>query len=451
MPLFTYRHRPYVHFDLPLDRSAAESLVTSPDRVALHWFFPFIFSVVETHKIGPLESGGFTFKPIKRRQIAYAGHADSHIFAHYSDIISERYEAILADRSLTRCVIAFRKMGSASNVHHAKEVFDFISTQSECYALAMDVTDFFGNLNHTLLKAVWSDCIGAHRLSPDHFAVFKAITRYCQVERDALFDAIHIPKNDPRLQGNHRLPTFRHDGSLIPDNPNRLCTPRRFREWVRDRGILRVNTTGKGIPQGSPISAILSNIYMLALDSALHAFAQANGGMYRRYCDDILVVLPTPALRDQARQLIEQHLQGLRLQFNPSKTEQVDFPAFRPIAGKPLQYLGFTFDGTHKRIRPASVARFYRKMPRGVLRAKLHRQRADELAGLTEPSPLKKKKLYRLYSYLGKKLGRNMEEKRNFLSYAFDAARIMNDTGIKKQVKNHWPKLQEEIAKPLEP
>jgi RNA-directed DNA polymerase len=70
---------------------------------------------------------------------------------------------------------------------------------------------------------------------------------------------------------------------------------------------------------------------------------------------------------------------------------------------------------------------------------------------LTEPSPLKKKKLYRLYSYLVKKLGRNKEERRNFLSYAFDAARIMNDPGIKKQVKPHWRRLQEEIALPLPP
>jgi hypothetical protein len=30
------------------------------------------------------------------------------------------------------------------------------------------------------------------------------------------------------------------------------------------------------------------------------------------------------------------------------------------------------------------------------------------------------------------------------------SARIMNDTGIKKQVKRHWKRLQEEIAKPLE-
>lgn len=42
------------------------------------------------------------------------------------------------------------------------------------------------------------------------------------------------------------------------------------------------------------------------------------------------------------------------------------------------------------------------------------------------------------------------EERGNSLNYAFDAARIMNDPDIKKQVKAHWRRLQEEIAKPLE-
>jgi hypothetical protein len=40
--------------------------------------------------------------------------------------------------------------------------------------------------------------------------------------------------------------------------------------------------------------------------------------------------------------------------------------------------------------------------------------------------------------------------RRNFLTYAFDAARIMNEHGIQKQVKRQWKRLQEEIAKPLE-
>jgi RNA-directed DNA polymerase len=308
-------------------------------------------------------------------------------------------------------------------------------------------------LDHSQLKAAWSSLMQMPRLPADHFAVFKAITRFCQVERNTLFDAIHIPINNPRSTGNHRLPHLdQHRHATIPDNTNRLCSPYRFRVWVRERGLLQINGTGRGIPQGSPISAVLSNIYMLEMDTELNSYAAVNGGLYRRYCDDILVVMPTVELREQAFQMIEAWRIRLNLnEFNPAKTERIEFGSERPITGKPLQYLGFTFDGRYKRIRPASVARYYRKMSTGVLRTKIQRANADQEAGRNQLSPLKKKRLYRQYTYLGKKLGRNKEQRRNFLSYAFDAARIMNDPGIKKQVKRHWRRLQEEIVRPLPP
>ncbi len=441
MPDFVYLPRGYVHLDLPLNREAAEHLATNPAAVVKHSFYPFISYPVETQKVAKTPEGRVYRKEPKIRTIAYAAHRDSHIFAHYADILSERYEAAVKERGLHDCITAFRSLDGRSNIHFANEVFEFIKQTESCAALAMDVTDFFGTLDHAKLKEAWSSIIHHEKLPDDHFAVLKAITKYCHVDREALYEALHVPIDNPRKPGSHRLPT---------DNLNRLCPPSRFRELVRDAGLLQINTAGKGIPQGSPISAVLSNIYMLETDTLLNQFVTEHGGLYRRYCDDILVVLPTIELRDQAKLMIEALRTVLHLEFNPDKTDEIYFGPERPIQGKPLQYLGFTFDGRHKRIRPASVARFYRKMPRGVLRAKLLRKRADELAGLTTPSRLKKKKLYRLYSYLGKNLGKNKEEKRNFLSYAFDAARIMNDPGIKKQVKAHWKRLQEEIEKPLE-
>jgi len=453
MPNFLFRPRGYIHFDTPLNREAAERLATAPEHVAAHSFYPFIYSVQKTQKIARDDQNRVHLMPEKTRSIAYASHGDSHIFSHYADILSERYEAILAERGLHQCVTAFRKLNGRRNIHFADEVFEFIRQTPSCSALALDVSDFFGSLGHSHLKAAWSSLMQIPRLPADHFAVFKAITRFCQVERDALFNALHIPISNPRSTGNHRLPHLdQHSHATIPDNTNRLCSPSRFRVWVRERGLLQINGAGRGIPQGSPISAVLSNIYMLEMDTELNSFAAANGGLYRRYCDDILVVMPTVELREQAFQMIEAWRIRLNLNaFNPAKTERIDFGLDRPITGKPLQYLGFTFDGRHKRIRPASVARYYRKMRRGVLRTKIQRAQADEAVGRNQPSPLKKKRLYRQYSYLVKKLGRNKEQRRNFLSYAFDAARIMNDAGIKQQVKAHWRKLQEEIVKPLPP
>jgi hypothetical protein len=164
--------------------------------------------------------------------------------------------------------------------------------------------------------------------------------------------------------------------------------------------------------------------------------------MYRRYCDDILLVMPTIELRQEVEDLILRWCTDLRLPVNPEKTERIEFTLVngRLTTQKPLQYLGFTFDGRNKRIRPASVAKYYKKMRKGVGRAKAVRFRADRDRGRPYTTWLRRKKLYIHYSYLGR---------HNFLAYAFDAARIMNDAGIKKQVKKHWERLQEEIRSDL--
>jgi RNA-directed DNA polymerase len=132
-------------------------------------------------------------------------------------------------------------------------------------------------------------------------------------------------------------------------------------------------------------------------------------------------------------------LAELGLVAHPEKTEAIDFPKKGELlaGSKVLNYLGFTFDGVNKRIRPASVARYYKKMRSGVGRAKAIRYRADKKARVWPPSKLKRRRLHILYTYLGR---------HNFLSYAFDAARIMKDSGIKDQVRAHWKRLQDEIG-----
>jgi ATP-dependent DNA helicase RecG len=49
---------------------------------------------------------------------------------------------------------------------------------------------------------------------------------------------------------------------------------------------------------------------------------------------------------------------------------------------------------------------------------------------------LNKKHIYRRFSYIGK---------RNYISYALKAAKIMNEPSINKQIKSHWKRLQAKI------
>lgn len=52
------------------------------------------------------------------------------------------------------------------------------------------------------------------------------------------------------------------------------------------------NFSGIGIPQGSLISAILSNVYMIDFDQELAETIFGFKGFYRRYSDDFIVVIP---------------------------------------------------------------------------------------------------------------------------------------------------------------
>ena len=47
------------------------------------------------------------------------------------------------------------------------------------------------------------------------------------------------------------------------------------------------------IPQGTPISALAANIAMIDFDIEMVREINALGGSYRRYSDDILVVVPS--------------------------------------------------------------------------------------------------------------------------------------------------------------
>ncbi|MBE7156986.1 MAG: hypothetical protein INR62_00875 [Rhodospirillales bacterium] len=419
-----FRHRPrrYLQIDAPLSRLRAELLATNPLAVSRHAFLPFILAEVTTQKIQRRVGGGIVRKPPKVRPIAYAAHADAHIFAHYSDFYISLYERAVHERGLHRVVTAFRRLRGWCNIDFADEAFETIRRMGRCYVIASDIRDFFNQLVHRRLKEALKTLLGVDELPADDYAVYKAITRYCTVDRAELFRALNLNPHRPR-------PALRY----------RLCSAEIFREQVRGGGLCHPNKSGRGIPQGSPISAVLANLYMLEFDTAINALVTSHGGLYRRYCDDLLVVLPTAELRDQMLALIRSGLQNLGLEAQEAKTELIDFVQRdrRLTNSHPLNYLGFTFDGAHKRIRPASVARYYRKMRSGVRRANATRSRVNKLEGNRPWTPLKHRQLYIRYSYLGR---------HNFISYALRAARIMHDPGIKRQVQPHWRKLQSLIT-----
>lgn len=420
MPVEWYKPRNYLHFDLPIGRDKAKKLVSNPKHVASHSFLPFISYKISSRKIYK-DNGQIKYKE-KERPIAFAAHADSHIYAYYKTLLDEKYESALASQQFGDSILAFRALGK-SNIDFAKQAFQTIKDMGECSVIGLDISGFFDNLDHKILKKNWARLLNSTGLPDDHYSVFKSITKFSIVDRVKLYKHLGISQNNPQVKNR------------------RVCSIEDFRTRVRAGGLIEKNLLSKGIPQGSPISAFLSNVYMYEFDRVVYDAVEEQGGKYFRYCDDMLFIVPQE-WRDKIAGFARIEIKKLKIDINPKKTEIRDFNyqngALR--SDKPLQYLGFLFDGNQVLLRSSSLARYSERMRRGVRFAKKTAKRANKIrARKGEPiKPLYKKKLYERYSHLGR---------RNFVRYGLRAADGLNSRAIKKQLKPLWKRLKEQIEK----
>jgi len=81
------------------------------------------------------------------------------------------------------------------------------------------------------------------------------------------------------------------------DIPLQLCSIADFRSKIASpKGAIWTNPDEFGIPQGAPISDLIANFYLLDFDQALHSYVQTINGVYRCYCDDILIIYSDPSV-----------------------------------------------------------------------------------------------------------------------------------------------------------
>jgi group II intron reverse transcriptase/maturase len=114
-------------------------------------------------------------------------------------------------------------------------------------------------------------------------------------------------------------------------------------EWV---------DTGRGVSQGSPLSPLLSNVYLLPFDR----FLASLGLEWVRYADNILLLGADAESLSSALESVERHLAGEhRLALNPdSKCVASCEDGF--------QFLGFWFQGGRRTIHPDKVAQMQSKI-----------------------------------------------------------------------------------------
>ena len=116
-----------------------------------------------------------------------------------------------------------------------------------------------------------------------------------------------------------------------------------LRAGVMEKGIIKATKTG--VPQGGPVSVVLSNVYLDKLDKEL----ETRGLRFVRYADDVLIFVKSEVAANRVMTSISSWIERkLFLKVNATKSKVV-----RPTRSK---YLGFTFikHGGEWKVKPTN-------------------------------------------------------------------------------------------------
>lgn len=221
--------------------------------------------------------------------------------------------------------------------------------------------------------------------------------------------------------------------------------------------VLRKNPNDFGIPQGTAISAIYSNVYMLDADKKINEIISKSNGMYRRYSDDYIIVLP--GINEKKFLTIKSKIEHIlrseaNLTIHPDKTQVMEYDNgklldFETKEEMALDYLGFTFDGKFVKMREKSIYNFYRTayelIKKGIV---ISKQKGH--TRLTY-----KRKLYQKYHRFGERTdeiyGYKPRPYGTFITYAYKCQRVFDKRSpktinlMKEQVSNHEKKIKKRI------
>ncbi len=505
------KFKKYPHIGRPLtkkrDSGWIVEYVTNPNNITNHKFVPLLHRTLNQRKYRPAKNAPKnehgkrqrTVGDKKQRHIYFSSHLDSIIFSYYSHLLTKAYEEYLKDKPYGTVAVAYRKIpigngksGNKSNIEFAYEALEFIEKNKNrnLSIIVADVTSFFDNLDHRLLHAQWKRVLGVHNMPDDHYAIYKNLVAKRYVNENELYKRFSHKMMIERFKPHNtsqkelkrkkvsRIYNMRHENVVA------FCTTEEFfkegtdlirvdkpynSESRKDRGkeIL------KGIPQGTPISATLANIYMLDFDERVHESATnpSKNAYYQRYSDDLIIICDQKDEQfffDMIRNEIEDKA---KLDIQPKKTniyryqldKNGDFTGGilgddgRINRNKQLEYLGFVYDGMKVRVKTSGFSKFYRTMKRSFRRGAHFAKKAH-----IPSNSLFETRLYKRFTHVGSKRRlkwlpdpasptgyspSNQYDWGNFISYLNKANEVMKaingDDSIKRQYRKVWPKFHE--------
>ena len=407
--------KPYAHFDLRVSLSmpSIRKYVMDRAKIVTHSFYPFIHFEKKNSRYG--KKG-----PKKPRELYYCSHLDRCVYQRYAFLLNYQYNIWAYENSIDDVAIAYRDNLGKNNIDFAKDAFDAIRNFPQCFILVGDFTNFFDNLEHQYLKKMMCEVLGVERLPQDYFSVFKNITRFSSWGWKDIVKAAgeNIEERGVRKKINSK---------------DTVLTKEQFQKSKKD---IKKNVSGVGVPQGSPISAVLSNIYMIEFDKYIKRYVASKSGIYMRYSDDFIIVLPyerDAEIADFTSYIFSyvESMKGL-IDLQKEKTScytyknEVVYEGDQPSS---INYLGFLFDGKNIRIRPRAITKYYYRM-----RRKAHTIGRSNWTS-TKGKHISAKELYSIFS-------RN-DEKQTFIDYARKAKGVLklNDQEADALIKYHKRKI----------
>ena len=491
-----FKTKKYPHIGLPItikDYNCVKAYVENSEKVRTHSFLPLIHKSIVKRKFRA-DNSVSVLKPSRKRtrilgkpkvrDIFFASHLDSLIISKYNEILATAYEKHIENKNFNESIVAYRKIpiskGSDKNkcnIDFAKTTFEFIhnNKSKKLTVIIADVTAFFDNLNHRTLKKQWSKVLNETTLPQDHYNLFKALTNIKYIEGDQLFESygntMMVKTGIPNLSNKTEFVRKKIKSSKFFKEKvaSHYCEKKEF--LIKNLNLVISKNNSVGIPQGSPISATLANIYMLEFDQEIFDGVSSIGGFYQRYSDDLIIICEQQYEDDIIKLIREKIETVVDLKIEPNKTkvfrfEEVNgkFTGFEinektkiPNHNKTLEYLGFSYDGQRVLIKTSGFSKFYRSMKRTFKKSTslaIHSKNPDK--------SLFKSRLYKRFTHRGakrkliyrpSKADKTIYEKTNeyywgnYLSYinkANDSMKSINgDNFVKRQSRKFWKKFND--------
>ncbi|WP_141306176.1 reverse transcriptase/maturase family protein, partial [Sporolactobacillus inulinus] len=238
-------------------------------------------------------------------------------------------------------------------------VFDFLWKEKNAWIIKGDFSSFFDTLNHQLLlKTVKQVLLGDVdlKLQDDWYSILKFVTKYRTISKKEI-DALYKPFH----------------GKTYVDNRKKLGN------YIKTGKLHLSSTNNKGIPQGTAISAVLANVYMIFFDEYVDRLVKSYGGFYRRYSDDFVIILPESkcdyaCVNEIKSRIISKSENELFLDIETKKTKLLHFvKGERKIyknntsTATTFDYLGFEFNGKTVFLRSKTLYKFHYRGKKGII------------------------------------------------------------------------------------